>query len=204
MLKTCKVFFLVFFLFPLFVYSSEGAKKELQMRLFKISFFSAQFKQEIYEDGFLTEEGEGEFWLSRPNLFNWQVKEPDPISIISDGKTIWYYTPEVAQVTLFSPQQIDKLQLFHLLTDVKSQSWQDYTISQQDDRFLLIPKDPTLNRYELVISKKGELQQMIIAEAEDQKTIYSLTRQNHQKTPSSKFKFVVPKNVTIDDQREGE
>lgn len=183
--------------------TNDKAKIQLQSRLNKIKQLNAHFIQKVHQNGSFIQESKGELWLMRPNLFRWQIAEPDPLSIISDGKTIWYYTPEINQVTLMSASNSDNTQLLQILTDKDSDSafWQNYSIAQKQDQFYLNPKDKTELRFELTILETGKLTHMTMIESDDQTTTYQLSGQNIQNIPLSRFNFKLPQNVTIDDQR---
>lgn len=183
--------------------ASEQAKTELQQRLNKITQLHAVFTQKVFQDDFLIQEGKGEFWIKRPNLFRWQMSEPDSLSLISNGKTIWYYTPAIHQVSLMSFENSENTQLWQLLTNNKQNEafWQNYTVTQKADHFYINPKDQTESRFELTLSKTGQLMQMVMIEADDQRTTYQLSAQSVQPIPLSYFEFKIPKGTTIDDHR---
>ena len=41
----------------------------------------------------------GTLSLARPGRFRWQVKAPFEQSLVADGETLWFYDPELDQVT---------------------------------------------------------------------------------------------------------
>ena len=75
-------------------------QQTLSSRLDKVNAFSANFTQKVISpDGEILVDGTGDLSIKRPNLFRWDTKTPDASLLVSDGKTVWYYSPFVEQVT---------------------------------------------------------------------------------------------------------
>ncbi|MEX8992985.1 outer membrane lipoprotein chaperone LolA, partial [Salmonella enterica] len=76
------------------------AASSLKSRLDKVSSFHATFTQKVTDgSGAAVQEGQGDLWVKRPNLFNWHMTQPDESILVSDGKTLWFYNPFVEQAT---------------------------------------------------------------------------------------------------------
>ena len=76
------------------------AASDLKSRLDKVSSFHASFTQKVTDgSGAAVQEGQGDLWVKRPNLFNWHMTQPDESILVSDGKTLWFYNPFVEQAT---------------------------------------------------------------------------------------------------------
>ena len=70
------------------------AASDLKSRLDKVSSFHASFTQKVTDgSGAAVQEGQGDLWVKRPNLFNWHMTQPDESILVSDGKTLWFYNP---------------------------------------------------------------------------------------------------------------
>lgn len=178
------------------------AKDTLKERLAKIDGFYAQFTQVVSTaDNQLIQEGNGEFWLNRPNYFNWQLNQPDKTTIVSDGKDIWIYMPEVEQVTVMSLKQAVDNRLLLLITDSKSEVWLDYQVEQNEDSFTLKPINATQQSYIIRVLATGTIVDFTIVEEDGQQSFYQLSHQKLGQIDSKKFIFTVPDDVIIDDQR---
>lgn len=178
------------------------AKDTLKERLAKIDGFYSQFTQVVSTaDNQLIQEGNGEFWLNRPNYFNWQLNQPDKTTIVSDGKDIWIYMPEVEQVTVMSLKQAVDNRLLLLITDSKSEVWQDYQVEQNEDSFTLKPINATQQSYIIRVLATGIIVDFTIVEEDGQQSFYQLSHQKLGQIDSKKFIFTVPDDVIIDDQR---
>ena len=81
-------------------------KDALNERLALTEGFSALFSQTVISpDKEVILEGEGEVEIARPSLFRWTTLMPDENVLVSDGKTLWYYSPFIEQVTIYWQEQ---------------------------------------------------------------------------------------------------
>ena len=61
------------------------AASDLKSRLDKVSSFHASFTQKVTDgSGAAVQEGQGDLWVKRPNLFNWHMTQPDESILVSD------------------------------------------------------------------------------------------------------------------------
>jgi len=69
--------------------------------LSEVHSLTADFKQELYgADQRLVETQTGKLSLSRPNRFRWTYAAPNELVVVADGKKLWMYDVELAQVTV--------------------------------------------------------------------------------------------------------
>lgn len=52
------------------------------------------------EKGNVTQSSSGQFWLQRPGKFRWSYEKPYQQLLVCNGKTIWLFDPDLAQVTV--------------------------------------------------------------------------------------------------------
>ena len=180
------------------------ASQDLQERLNKVNSFQASFSQKVTSpEGDLIQEGVGSLWLERPNLFNWNMTSPDESVLVSDGKNLWFYNPFVEQVTVTNLSDATQDTPFLLITRNNPQDWKQYSIIQQGNTFDLKPKQTngTLKRFSITVSPQGTIEKFAAIEQDGQTSAYQLKEQKNGQVDPSKFKFVVPSGVTLDDQR---
>ena len=61
--------------------------------------FSGRFKQKtIYADSNEITLSLGRLWIKGPDKMRWEYQSPEKQILVSDGITIWYYTPDLNQV----------------------------------------------------------------------------------------------------------
>ncbi|MCG6282869.1 outer membrane lipoprotein chaperone LolA, partial [Vibrio diabolicus] len=92
-------------------------KETLSERLALTDGFSAKFEQQVISpDGDVVMEGNGVVDIARPSLFRWETLAPDENLLVSDGQSLWYYSPFIEQVTIYNQEQATEQTPFVLLT----------------------------------------------------------------------------------------
>ncbi|MBF0429311.1 MAG: outer membrane lipoprotein chaperone LolA [Magnetococcales bacterium] len=83
--------------------------KRLQGFLDQLRSVEAEFDQQLL-DGDVSQprESHGQFSAARPGRFSWDYTKPFKQLIVSDGRTIWFYEPDLKQVTRTSSGRLDK------------------------------------------------------------------------------------------------
>lgn len=98
-LKT-RVSLVVLLCFPTFAGAQTGTDL-LNSFMKSAKTLEATFTQEVLtEKGVISQTSYGQFYLSRPGKFRWTYQSPTPQEIVSDGKTLWVYDKDLAQVTV--------------------------------------------------------------------------------------------------------
>jgi len=191
---------------PVFLSSAVWAtpQQELSTRLGKVNSFSADFTQKVISpEGDLLVEGEGDVAIQRPNLFRWNTVMPDEILLISDGKTLWYYSPFIEQVTAMWLMDATEQTPFVLLTRNSTADWAKYNVAQTADTFTLTPKDRTssMGKFVVTVAKSGEVRGFSVVEQDGQRSNFSFSKFSGKAQPNDLFKFTPPKGIELDDQR---
>ena len=71
----------------------------LQQFVQNVESLSARFEQVQKDDqGVVLQASSGRLWLARPGKFRWSYEKPYQQEIVCDGKTLWQYDPDLAQV----------------------------------------------------------------------------------------------------------
>ena len=80
---------------------AEGAPERLAAWLAANQSFRARFSQSVFdEDGVEISASRGTVAFRRPYRFRWDYDAPAPQIIVSDGRELWWYDIELAQVTV--------------------------------------------------------------------------------------------------------
>ena len=124
------------------------AASDLKSRLDKVSSFHASFTQKVTDgSGAAVQEGQGDLWVKRPNLFNWHMTQPDESILVSDGKTLWFYNPFVEQATAT------------WLKDATGNTLKQFTINVGRDgtihQFSAVEQDDQRSSYQLKSQQNG-------------------------------------------------
>lgn len=181
------------------------AASDLQYRLSKVNSFHASFTQRVTTgDGAAVQEGEGELWVKRPNLFNWETTSPDKSVLVSDGKTLWFYNPFVEQVTATWLKDATGNTPFMLITRNNAGDWGKYNVTRKGDDFELTPKSVggNLKQFAINVTDTGTIKRFIATERDGQRSTFTLKNQQNGAINAAKFTFTPPKGVAVDDQRQ--
>ncbi len=123
--------------------------------------------------------------------------------MISDGETLWYYSPFVEQVTAMWLEDATAQTPFVLLTRNQPGDWQDYQISQAGDTFTLTPKTTgTIGQFDVTVKPDGTLTAFKVVEQDGQQSQFVLSQFSRQAPAADVFSFTPPESVMIDDQRQ--
>ncbi|QLB21507.1 outer-membrane lipoprotein carrier protein LolA [Vespertiliibacter pulmonis] len=180
------------------------AVAELQKRLELVNQYSADFDQTVRSSkGKEIQKGKGTFQVKRPNLFRMDTKIPQENTIISDGKTLWFYDPFVAQVTANWVSDAVNNTPFVLLTSNNKDHWDRYDVQQNIDSFTLKPKSKKsgIKQFDVRIDSNGLMKGFSTIERDGQSNLYVLRNISTASIANDLFKFNVPKGVELDDQR---
>ncbi|WP_395480047.1 outer membrane lipoprotein chaperone LolA [Candidatus Curculioniphilus buchneri] len=202
-----KIFEFSFLLLTFITTSALGDDAHaLQSRLSQINNFYASFIQQIIDNkGIKVEEGQGELWVKRPNLFNWHIISPNENILISDGKTLWVYNPLLKQVNANWLKNIaDNNVPFLLMIRNNIADWKQYNIHKERDVFYLIPKydRSNLRQFTIQITSNGTIENFMYLDQDNQLIAFQLTHQNFNPINVEKFHFTIPNHVILDDQRQ--
>ena len=187
-------------------FAFADAADELQNRLNQVTVLSADFSQTVTSAGGKNvQQGSGKLQIKRPNLFRMDTKSPQETQIIADGKTLWYYDPFVQQVTAQWVKDAVNNTPFVLLTSNDKSHWNQYSVTQNVDTFVLKPKakNSNIKQFDIRVDANGVLKNFSTTEKDGQTNLYVLRNITNQALPDNLFHFAVPKGVELDDQRKG-
>ncbi|MEZ9945564.1 outer membrane lipoprotein chaperone LolA [Vibrio breoganii] len=183
---------------------SANPQQELVQRLDKTDGFTAQFSQTVVSpDDEVVMEGTGSVEIARPSLFRWTTNTPDENVLVSDGETLWYYSPFIEQVSIYWQEQATEQTPFVLLTRNKASDWDKYNVIQNGDRFTLTPTDETSTQgqFQIDIDKAGAISGFNVVEQDGQRSKFTFNDYRAQTPAKSRFVFEIPNGVEVDDQR---
>ena len=82
-------------------FAGDDARAQFQRFLAEVRGFEAGFEQQVFDEtGKLGETSSGRVAVSRPGRFDWDYQKPYQQRIVSDGKTLWVYDADLAQLTV--------------------------------------------------------------------------------------------------------
>jgi outer membrane lipoprotein carrier protein len=193
----------------------DTAKQQLIANLAKLSFFSANFTQQIIDlQGQVLLEGSGTIAMSKPNLIHWQTITPDETLLVSDGNTLWSYDPFIEQASAYSLAKSIHNTPILLLTSDEPALWQTYQVIKapmaeaNTSLFEVLPLTDNGQIKKLTLSfTEGAANDITLTalsfeDATGQISQISLTQFNATVKPAdSLFKFTLPQGVRLEDER---
>tara|TARA_B100000073_G_scaffold73714_1_gene55305 strand:+ start:1999 stop:2598 length:600 start_codon:yes stop_codon:yes gene_type:complete len=179
-------------------------KEDLKNLLANVDGLSAIFSQSVVDqDNNLIMEAEGELVFKQPNQFSWKVKSPEEELLLSNGEELWYYSPFLEQVTIYNTK--DKLITtpFALLVSNDEEVWKNFNISKEKNNYIIESKNNVYSNIEklLVSFKNKVIEKIVVLDSTQQEITYDLSNQKVNKDLSYNFNFIIPDNISIDDNR---
>ena len=163
---------------------------------------SGNFSQTVHSKK-KTQTTYGTFKILRPGLFKWEYTKPYKQTIVGDGKTIWLYDVDLAQVTKSSQDQTIGDSPAAILSN-KTALDSSYTLKEDGsangiDYVLATPKKNNAGYQYIRIGFKGDnLAAMQLKDSFGNQTSISFSSLNTKPNLSSgMFKFTPPKGVDI-------
>ena len=184
--------------------ADQASVERLTRLLNQMSSLDANFQQRILDArGSRLQEVSGHLSLQRPGRFYWKTENPFPQTVVSDGKTLWLYDPDLEQVTI---QQMDasasKTPAMLLSGDVDSigQRFNVNSIrSGELEEFVLNPKEEESLFEELRLNfADQELRGLLLVDSLGQRTAIELfDRKLNTTLDADLFTFQVPEDVDV-------
>lgn len=180
------------------------ALQELLVVLEPIQGFSAHFNQDTFNaQQVVQQHNEGELVAETPNAFYWKTYEPYPQEIVTDGKTLWVYDPDLQQVTVkpFDDNYArTPAMLFAGNTERIGEQFTVEKISDNPLTFRLLPKSGQNDLFESLemTFDSGKPVSMTINDAMQQQSLLHFTEVAlNPATPPDKFTFAIPAGVDV-------
>jgi len=127
----------------------------------------ADFLQEVYQASLArTKTSKGSLKMSKPNKIRWEIYEPEASILVSNGRKVFYYTPDArgkgkGQVIPRKASELEKQPLFRILTGSSPLS-KEFKIVKQE-RSALEKSEEKITELTLTPRKSmGELKQVLL------------------------------------------
>lgn len=192
---------LPFMLSSIAIADESSALKE---RLIEVATLKANFSQVVTDlNDKEIQNGKGVFALAYPNKFYWHLTEPDESLIVADGTDVWIYNPFAEQVSVMDLNQAITASPIALLVHRDEATWSQYSVTYKDTCFDIKPKsiDAGVESVQVCFDDKT-LTKMVLQDQQGNVSSFQLSQQEPITAQEmSLFKFTLPEDVDIDDQR---
>lgn len=169
-----------------------------------VDTMQGRFEQSLVDaDDNVVETSSGTFEIDRPGRFRWTYEEPYEQILVADGRNVWSYDVDLAQVTV-KPQAEVLGSTPALLLGGADEVLDDFTVVDRfEDRgtewVRLVPEDADAGFTSVELGfTDGELSRMIFADNLEQTTLVALfdVRVN-EPIDAARFEFTPPGDVDV-------
>ena len=185
-------------------FGQEGPVAKLDKLLQDINTITAEVNQLIVEsDGGVLEESQIIMHIKRPDGFYWETVTPFPELLVTNGKRLWNYQPDLEQVVIEDWNPDQSALAAQLLYGKTENLVEDYYIvaidAEQSQTFELKPKSPD-NLYELITISfiNGSLELIYIENSSGERTAWQFTSSDiNLPLGEDLFEFIPPDGIEI-------
>ena len=185
-------------------YAGEQDVQRLTQLLEKSQTIEANFSQlTLGADGTSLQETSGKMTVKRPGLFYWHTDAPQEQVVVSDGKNVTLWDPDLEQATIKKLDvRLNQTPALLLSGDVSKIS-ESFDISAKEAGgvidFTLKPKTKDTLFDSLRLSfRNGMVNDMQLIDSVGQRTNILFTGvKANEPIPASKFKFDIPKGADV-------
>ncbi len=185
----------------------KEAAQALTLRLEGLKTLQASFEQHtIDEGGRRLQESHGEMLIKRPNLFRWNVIDPFPQEVVSDGHRVSYFDKELDQVTIQDVDMRTSTTPALLLSGDTAKVLQSFSVrlssAGANQMFTLMPRGNDGSFQELSLRfDNGTLNDMTLLDTLGSRTRITFTGVKvNEKIRDKQFELYIPPGVDVIDQ----
>ena len=188
--------------------AGDEDSRALRALLESMASYRADFEQVVAgQFGEILQTATGTMHLERPGRLRWEMGEPYPQLVVTNGEQVWVYDPDLEQVTVQLFEDTVEGSPMMVLTDTSMiESYfrvrMNSTATETEQRFALSPKDPgstsLFREITMTFSVGGLLTGLEVVDDLDQKT--TVVFRHGQLNPvleSGLFEFEVPAGVDV-------
>lgn len=201
MRKIAIFFVTIFFASSLF---AQSATSELQKRLDSFSSMRADFQQIVVSgSGKVLQNATGQLVIQRPGKFYWHVIKPMEQVIVTNGKKLWIYEPDLQQMTVRRLDESLSQTPIALLTQTHTYLNKAFSITEpKPDLFNLKPREAEQGLHTVVLSFSNDtLKEMRLGNDLGQHTTITFNHvEINPDIDDGLFTIHVPSDVDVVDQ----
>lgn len=203
-IASCVAFVTATFLFRLAAADASLGESLVTGFVTDVTTLSANFEQSVLDaEGAIVDTSSGTIEIQRPGRFRWATDEPYEQQVIADGKNVWSYDVDLAQVTV-KPQADALRNTPALLLGGDANALAGFiveeTVTDGDLTWVrLVPLDDSSGFKRLVLGFAGEtLARMVFLDSLEQQTVVELGDVVYNASlDSSRFEFTPPDDADI-------
>lgn len=175
--------------------------QDLERVLTAVSTLKADFQQTVYSDKQkLVQQASGNMEFKRPDMFRWQILQPDKSLVVTDGNKLWNYDVDLEQVTVQPFTQSKEVSPVSFLFDDINELQTKFTIqNSKADCYKLTPKQSGGGFVNVeVCFKQANIKSLQLLDHLGQTSKFEFSHvQNNPKIATERFMFTPPAGVDV-------
>jgi outer membrane lipoprotein carrier protein len=179
--------------------------EQLVQLLAQYQNLTANFEQGVFDaNGTLVQNSSGNMAVQRPENFRWFTQNPNEQLILTDGKKLWVYDIDLAQVTISQLQKKTGTTPAMLITTSSQEMQQNYNVSiypspDSELVYQLLPKAKNADfQWVRFFFVNKQIHKMQIRDNIGQLTSITFSQLKANSTlPKSLFVLTIPKGVDV-------
>ena len=183
------------------------AVARLQSFIDRLRTLEADFIQRIEKvDAATPKESMGHFSASKPGMFRWDYRAPFEQLIVSDGKTVWYYEPDLLQATRADASRLNETPAAFLVSGGRIDRLFSWKVTEGDET---TPPEVRLSPLkesafqEIVVTlhpTRDELVGLVVEDTLGHRSFFTFTEMRFNQALSlDRFQFQPPDDVDVID-----
>jgi outer membrane lipoprotein carrier protein len=186
------------------VLRADEAQDALQRFFEDVKTLDGTFTQAVFDErGELLQQSKGTVKLQRPGHFRWDYQTPFAQLILADGRHLWIYDSDLAQVTVKALDSALGATPISLLTDFEPLD-EHFVVrkSSRKDDLLWVSLEPRIqdtdfSRVAFALDELG-VKEMHLSDQFGQRTVIQFSDiKINRPLPESTFRFDVPEGVDV-------
>lgn len=178
--------------------------QDLLQLLEPIKGFHATFSQDTFDaQQQVVQHNEGELVAQTPDHFYWKTLDPYPQEVITDGKTLWIYDPDLQQVTEKPFDDNYSKTPAMLFAGNSERIAGQFAVSRLPGKDMAFRLVPNQGKHDLFVAlemvfENGKPASMTIEDAMQQRTVLYFSKvEINPSTDAAQFRFVTPPGVDV-------
>lgn len=166
--------------------------------------YSAAFTQVVVDaQNVELQRAEGKLYLKQPQKLYWETFEPNELTLIADGSTLWHVDPFVEQVIAISQTDAVANHPIMLLAETDSPVWDDYSVTESNGNYKLSSVVENAEYPSITLGfDKGLLSFLDLTDRSGQiNSLKFIKPTKNVELDEAIFRFSLPDGFELDDQR---
>lgn len=183
--------------------------QRLQTFMDRLKSVEADFEQRLLDaEADQPRESRGQFSAARPGRFRWDYNTPFKQVIVADGQVVWFYEPDLSQVTRSPAAKLDKTPAGFLTSGKRLEeifTWEVVPGPQNDQPAVVLRPLQEGSVHWIAITlhpQKEEIADFVVEDSLKHRSRFKFFNwRSNPDIPAGRFRFEPPKGVDVIDNK---